>query len=158
MPPEQRLVQRTVARDRGVLSKWYRDHDWPGRVTAFDKHFDSVSLEERERTLRMASRDLAIDHALMLADAGELVQRELRKLVNVSRETELHGLMKPAEVIKLLDTTIKLDRLVRGESTENIKEEVDISKLSLEEVRELSRLMRKAGEIDSKSGKLPGGE
>lgn len=147
MPPEQRLIRRTAVKSVAVLTRWYRDHDWIGRCKAFDAHVDSVSVEERKRILEMASRDLAYDHALMLADARELVTRELGKLVSVSRDSEMHGLLKPSEVIKLFETTVKLDRLVRGESTENIREEVDISKLSLDEVRELGRLMRKAGVI-----------
>lgn len=148
MPPEQRILRRTAVKSVEVLSRWYRDHNWTDRCKAFDSYVDHVSIEERKRILEMASRDLAVDHALMLADARELVSRELGKLVSVSRDSELHGLLKPAEVIKLFDTTIKLDRLVRGESTENIKEEIDVSKLSLDEVRELGRLMRKAGAID----------
>lgn len=147
MPPEQRILRRSAVKTVEVLSRWYRDHNWIDRCKAFDAHVDHVSIEERKRILEMASRDLAYDHAIMLADARELVSRELGKLVTVSRDTDMHGLLKPSEVIKLFDTTIKLDRLVRGQSTENIKEEVDVSKLSLDEARELARLMRKAGAL-----------
>jgi hypothetical protein len=147
MPPENRLLSRTAARATETLSRWYRDHNWASRVLAYDKEFDSISVEERKKAFAMAARDVALEHMLILADARELVQREVQKLVMASRDGDAPGLMRPAEVRKLLETTVKLDRLVRGDTTENVgvKDSVDVSKLTIDEVRQLEKLMRKAG-------------
>lgn len=145
MPPDERQVKRAAVARMHRLSQWYRDHNWSDRCKSYDAKFDAIRVEEREAMYRRASRQVAIDHMVLLADARELITREMSKLVSASRDTEVHGLIKPEALIKLCETTVKLDRLVRGETTENVgKTDVDLSKLSLDEIRTLHGLLAKA--------------
>jgi hypothetical protein len=145
MPPDERLIKRAGVHRMATLSKWYRDHNWEDRCKAYDAHFDALSVEERERVFRRASKELAIDHMVALADMRELMSREFAKYLEASRSTEMHGLIKPSDLIKMAEAVVKLDRLVRGETTENVKTEIDTSKLSLDELRQLEELLTKAG-------------
>lgn len=81
---------------------------------------------------------------------SEMLSRELRKINKLSEESDLpitDGRISIADVNKiaagLVETHEALSK-ARGESA-GTDEAVDTSKLSLEEVRELGRLMRKAG-------------
>lgn len=144
MPQEVRTIRRAAIASISTLSRWFREHNWAERVNAYDAALETITLEERTRVLQLAARDVAMDHARMLADASELVSRELAKLVDASRNSDSIGLLRPAEVRRLLETTVKLDRLVRGQATENVKTELDVSKLSIDEVRTLEKLLSKA--------------
>jgi hypothetical protein len=144
MPPDERMLRRSANRETAVLSKWNRDHNWADRVKAYDAHFDALSVEERRRIYKRKAEELAIDHMIVLADMRDLATREFAKFNQVSRETEVET-MKPRDVIRLAETVVKLDRLVRGETTENVGTSVDTSKLSLAEMETLADLLRKAG-------------
>lgn len=147
MHPSERLIKRAGVHRVTTLSKWYRDHNWDDRVKAYDAHFDKLSVEERERIYARAAKEIATDHMMILADMREFLFGEWRKYVEASRSTEMHGLAKPETLVRMAETVVKLDRLVRGESTENVntKTEIDTSKLSLDELRTLEGLLSKAG-------------
>lgn len=146
MPPDERLLKRAAVVRMSTLSKWYRDHNWADRCTAYDAKFDKLRVEERERMYRRTAREVAIDHMVMLADTRELYTREFQKLLEASRQSEMHGLIKPETLVRMAETMVKLDRLVRGESTEHVatSTEMDLSKLSIDEIRTLHELLGKA--------------
>ncbi len=148
MIPEERRITHAAARSTPTLSKWYRDHSWEERCRGFDAKFDAINVEERERMYRRKAKEIAIDHMCMLADARELVKRELTKLLETSRESKMHGLIKPRELQGLFDMVVKLDRLVRGETTENIGTTLDYSGLSPDELDTLNVLLEKATKKD----------
>lgn len=146
MAPDERKITLAAPRRTAVLSKWYREHEWERRVHAWDAEFGRMRHEEREAIFRRKAREIAIDHMLILSDVKDLLAREFSKLNAASRSSEMHGLLKPAEMNKMLEIGIKLDRLVRGETTENVgSTDLDMTKLSLDELDELDRLMSKAG-------------
>jgi hypothetical protein len=152
MPPDERLLKRAAIGNIAVLSRWYRDHNWADRCAAFDKKFDAMRVEEREKVYRRAAREIAIDHMVMLADARELYSREFAKLLSASREGDMIGLVKPETLVRMAEVMVKLDRLVRGESTENVQNtDMDLSQLSLDELRQLNELMSKASKPKDES-------
>jgi hypothetical protein len=51
--------------------------------------------------------------------------------------------VKPSELIKLAETVIKLDRLVRGEATDRTENDVDFSQYTVDELRKLNELLTK---------------
>lgn len=125
------------------LSEWYRAHAWKERADAYDRHMDRVVLEEREALLRQTSKEISAEHMTMLHAARELVQRELDKWLQASRETEAQGLLKVSDVNRLLENVVKLDRLIRDQSTEQVTVEMDLSKLTPEELKQLRTLREK---------------
>lgn len=147
MPPDERLLKRAASKRIETLSKWLRDWNWLARCEAYDAHFDRMRLEEREKIFRRTARDMAIDHMVALSDMRDLFTREIGKLNEASRGSpDMHGLIKPGDLIKLAEVVVKLERLTRGQTTENVgNTDLDMSELSLEEVRALHALMKKAG-------------
>lgn len=152
MPPNERQIRRAGTAPATTLSRWYRDHNWRQRVLAFDAVFDRIRVEERETVFRKSARDMEIDHIVALADLRDLFTREVSKLNEASRNSpEMPGLIKPGELIKMAEVVIKLERLARGQTTENVgTTDLDLSGLTLDEVCALQALMTKAGmKVDS---------
>lgn len=125
------------------LRDWCEQHQWRERVKGYDQHMDKILAEEKETALRESARDQAAAHLELIQDAHELAENELKKLLQASRESSAHGLLKPSDLFKLFEAAIKLGRLVKGESTEIAEERVDLSKLSMEELKELRKLQAK---------------
>lgn len=115
-----RLTGGNVAAPLHDLNRWFHDHRWAERVKAYDMALDAIVQEEKEAILRKSAKEMAADHLALVQDAHELASAELSKLIQASRENTMHGLLKPGELIKLIDAAVKLGRLVKGESTENV--------------------------------------
>jgi hypothetical protein len=148
-PPRGRRLHYGLAKDKAKLSGWCRQYCWHDRADAYDAVYEQIADEERARIYQRNAEVAAIDTMIMLGDAKDLVQRELAKYLEASRDNDMVGLMKPNEMTRLLETAVKLDRLVRGETTENIgKTDLDTSKLSIDELEQLSNLLAKAGKKD----------
>lgn len=152
MIPQERRIKHAATKAIPTLSKWYRDHSWEERCKAYDAKFDKIDVEERERMYRRKAKEIAIDHMSMLSNARELVQRELTKLLETSRQSEMHGLIKPRELQGLFEMVIKLDRLVRGETTENVGTTIDYSGLNPDELETLEKLLTKATKKSDDAG------
>ncbi len=146
MPPEERQIRRTAAKAISTLSRWYRDHNWDERVKAHDAVMDKISVEERKKIYERSAREIAIDHMEILADLRDIAKTELALFADSMRQQSMPGSIKPRDLVRFVEVGIKMDRLVRGETTENVgTTDLDVSKLSLQEVKDLEKLMRKAG-------------
>ncbi len=157
MPLDERMLKRAASIRLTTLSKWYREHNWDTRCRAYDAKFDKMRVEEREQIYRRQAREIAIDHMIMLADTRELYTREFAKLLEASRQSEMHGLIRTADLIRMAEVMVKLDRLVRGETTENVgTTEMDLGQLSVDEIRTLNELLEKAGKKDDEEADVPG--
>lgn len=139
-----RKLYRVGAGAPAKLLELFNRHNWQARVAEYDRHCDAIRIAERDAIIAQDERDVVAGQYHMLADAKDLVARELQKYLWTSQETEMHGLLKPSELAKLMDVTLRYDRLVRGESTDILKVEQDLSALSLEELRTLEALYVKA--------------
>jgi hypothetical protein len=129
------------------LSQWYLDQSWHDRVQAYDTHMDSVFQEEREALARLGGRKLAAEQMALLQTGKDAVEIELEKLLALARDSE-HAALKPGELVKLMETVLKYQRLVAGESTEVIEERSDLSDMSDEELAiRLSDLRSKKAKI-----------
>lgn len=128
------------------LKEWYDAHGWKERVAAYDAHMDALFQEEKEALLKQSARDMAAEHLAIVQDAAEIAQRGLEALVQAARENEAVGLLKPGELIKLMEAAIKLGRLVKGEATERgeSKSTLDFSGHTVQELRQLAALRDKA--------------
>ena len=125
------------------MRKRCKDGYWILRAKAFDNEVHKRFQTQVFDYVDASSKDYAAQHMELLSKAGILAGRELDKLLRASIETEALGLIKPGELIKLLDLTVKLGRLVHGESTEKF-ELGSLDHMSLDEIQKLKNLQQKA--------------
>lgn len=140
---DQTPPRRQRSTTQGTISQvacWAREHFWAARCEAYDRHMDLVVVAEREALLRQGVQDITAQHMVILADARALAQREFAEFMGRSP-----GGWRPAELVKLLETVIKYDRLVRGEHTEMVAS-VDLSSFTDEELEVYNELNQKAAD------------
>jgi hypothetical protein len=133
--------------------KWYREHNWKARIAAYDLHLDAIVLEEREEALRLSARDVAEEHMAILASGREIVALEFARIATLTRDSRgVNSVLKTSELIKLTEQVIKLDRLVRDQTTEISGQVTDLSKLTDEELAIYETLLAKSkatsGEVE----------
>lgn len=150
MHPRERSVKRAGSYGTARKTAWYRDHNWEDRCAAYDKHMFAIVQKEREELFKRSAKEMAQEHASMLADVRDLGARELAKWNEASRLSDVPGMggTKLKDVVKIVETAIKLQRLVNGETTENVGGGLDLTKLSEEEAETLFALMQKANAPD----------
>lgn len=140
-----RRLRRVTKAPVAQVQQWYREHGWRERIAAYDSHLDGIIRAEREEVLRQATREVAAEHMEILASAREVCALEFARIASLTRESRgANAVLKTPELIKLLHETVKLDRLVRNESTENVSTGIDLSKLTEEELETYGRLLDKA--------------
>ncbi len=127
------------------LLEWYNTYLWADRVAAWDSHLAQARDAEVVAITGQDARERRARDLTLINDANELASRELQKCLTTSLQTETET-MSVGALTRLLDTSIKLGRLLQGESTENIsiQEEYDLSKLTVDELRTLQTLQEKA--------------
>lgn len=142
--PPRRLLHCTARMGTGRLYQVAADWNWGVRVAAYDRHVHEIREQEREALLREDERSRTATHLSMLKGVQQVVQRELAKLVRDTAKSEAFGTVRVSDLNKLLTQSVTLERLVRGESTENVAMvDVDITRLTVDELRELQRLQAK---------------
>lgn len=129
----------------GVLSVKFK---WEERAEAYDKYLEKKVREVHESAiLKMAE-----NHALL---GEQMVKKAAKRILTIPEEE-----ISAAEVARLADVGVKIERLSRGQSTENqsvtgtvehegeikVKKEPDqdLSNLTNEELEQLERLLEKA--------------
>lgn len=127
------------------IVRWYRENNWEARVEAYDRMLDAINVEEQKKILAEGARAIAAEHMAILASARAVVAIEIERILARTRESNgPNVVLRPAELIKLADLTIRMDRLVRDQTTENVGEGADLSSLSDDELAEYQRLLEKA--------------
>lgn len=149
-PPPRSLgkAAKAVGKARHVLNRWSQDCAWMARVQAYDRMRDSVVQAEVMDMLGEDARERAHRHIEVLRDmqdAGALLVKAWLKKIKHDPE----GFSKewtPQAVTNMIKESIKLERLIHGESTENIDARVafDLSKLTIDEIKLLRSLEAKA--------------
>lgn len=142
--PPRKLFARKGMQPMASLMAWFKGHNWDGRIKAFDKWTSKITLAEFENALKETSKERAAKHVGIINASLELLEREINKYLDTSRNSELPGLLKPSDITKMAEVMIKLDRVIKGESTEHVKHDLDLSKLSVDELKKLNDLTSKA--------------
>lgn len=148
--PRKAYSYRPGKRNPIQVAQWIERHFWRERVAEYDRHLDAIELAEREALLAQSAREIAAQHMSLLHDARNVLSAELSKLLATVRASNLE-VMKPRDLRALLETTVKLDRLVRGEVTERVEESTDLSHLSDEDLAKLESLLTKGKTDDAQS-------
>lgn len=119
------------------MHRWHSEGQWAMRVAAFDAHLDELQNEERELLFRQAGAiqgsAMAAEHLATLQTTLDIARDQQRKILEAVRSADF-ATMKPIEVLKYLETAVKLQRLIAGEATERVEETTDLDCLSDEEL------------------------
>ena len=94
-----------------MIYKWSAQNNWQERVRQYENHLQKVATKAAEK----ARTEMLARHA---NEAMLMQQIALQKLREVNPETVTVG-----DAVKMVDVAVKVERLARGEPTENVKEE-----------------------------------
>lgn len=141
LPP--RRIRSAAPKDSSILQRWASEWRWRERALAYDRHIDAQVVEERASVLKQNEEHRVAKQLSILLDAEDLAGSELRKLLAAASQGEGVGLLKPSDVVKILETSIKYQRLIRGEATERVETAQDLSRLSIQELELLKALEEK---------------
>lgn len=137
-----------AARPLELLSVKY---DWSNRCDAYDRHMEQLAREAQESAI-IKMRE---DHALL---ASQMIRKATKRLLTIPEDA-----ITASDLVRLADVGVKIERLSRGESTENVggsvahkgtvkvtmQTEHDLADLSDEELGQLEQLL---GKIHKKPG------
>lgn len=157
MGAERRSLRR-LAEAMGVslrlVSRWSRQHHWVERCAAWDDEVDRMAREEQARAIAEMCRQ----------HAEEAVRLRLAAFKSLMEQLEGFALedLNPADLLKIWNETVKVERLIRGEPETVQQQQItgkgggpvrvagqDLSRLSDDELAQLERLLSKAGEPDA---------
>jgi hypothetical protein len=121
MDPLERSIKKTAEetkRSLGMLwnisSRW----DWAKRAEAYDLHMQRLKLAAYEQArIEMAERQAKEGMTLQSVAMGGI--RDL-----IDERGQVKANLTPTEIVRLLETGVRIERLARGESTENVDEKI----------------------------------
>ncbi len=156
---------RELARPDGykvLLQKWSAEWHWVDRVAAFDQYMDRIAQEE----VLVARREMVrrqIEQAISRQNFGVSIRGVAAGTINEMVKLQKDGKapkLSPHELAKILEAAIKLEesgekleRLCRGEPTENTAVSGVIRTTNLSDLD----LLELAAEIVVKKGRIPQG-
>lgn len=147
-PP--RSIKDTAAllkRSPSTVYKHSRRYRWKARAEAWDKAQAQAESEailtERARVARARLRMLGVGLELTELRLKEIL-KEVQEGIGDDAKPDLKTL------VYLMDRSLHFERLISGEATERTetRDELDLDRLTEEEILELRRLHRKAGDVE----------
>lgn len=147
-PRQLEDVARTLRIPLHKIIDLCNQNEWRQRVLEFDRWIDDNLQEQHLAVLQENQRDVTIRHLKLIRTAAELAASDLSKLLATSKESEQPAVNKPADLIKLMEAAVKLDRLERGQATEILQAGapvLDLSDFTPDELRAFEYLAAKAG-------------
>lgn len=110
-----RKVARHLGKSTALINRWSSDKSWVARVSKYDEY-----LIEEERKLNEKERfDMRKRHASL---ATQLLAKAAKALLKLPEEE-----IKASDIARMVDTGVKIERLSRGESTENVDGKVEVT-------------------------------
>ena len=131
------------------LKKLSAKNNWVERAAAYDSYLEELAREQNEAEIIKMRKN----HALL---ASQMITKAAKRLLTMPEEE-----ITAADLVRLVDVGVKIERLSRGESTENrqisgeakvihqgevaVKNQMnlDLSRLTDEELSELEQLLEK---------------
>ena len=89
------------------LKKLSTKNDWVSRAAAYDAYLDELAREQNEAEIIKMRKN----HALL---ASQMITKAAKRLLTMPEEE-----ITAADLVRLVDVGVKIERLSRGESTEN---------------------------------------
>lgn len=121
----------------GAIENWSQVFRWKERVLAHDDHMANVATQKRE------------DQVRQMVDRHALIAEQFQKKVIERLRTIDASALQPNAVARWFETAVKVERLSRGEPTENVKTDqnvktteldLDLSQLTDEEFEQLRKI------------------
>ena len=135
-------VAQSFSKSKRLIDRWSGTHDWVARASAWDKHLDQKGQKAEERAVA-AMRTRHIKIAERLQDAGSAELEKLAKAIADAPET---AKMTVEQVLRMLREGTLMERLNRDLPGEVVEVKADYSKLDVEELVTLRRLLAKSRE------------
>ncbi len=151
-PTSSRSI-RKLAKERGMARTTFEElsvkFNWVARCEAYDLYLTEKTRLQNEADIE----EMRKNHALL---GSQMIRKAAKRLLTIPEEE-----ITASDIVRLVDAGVKIERLSRGESTENraisgeakIKhegqvkvsnpEDLNLSKLSNEELEELEGLLEK---------------
>lgn len=105
-------VAQELRKSRELLGRWSRRWSWVARAAAWDTELDRKAREAQEKArVEMAERHAKIAMAFQV--------KVMERIRSLSPDD-----LSPADLARWIDVAIKVERLARGEPTENTRQEV----------------------------------
>lgn len=155
LPPEVRSIDeiaKMTGKSKSLIQQWSAKHRWQSRARAWDATLDRRKREADLKALeKMRERQLNL--ALSMQNVGGI---EIRKLLKQA-DKESASVITVADLLKFIEQGTKLERLTRGEPGEIVQakadsSDLDYTRLTNEELRQLRRLRSKLVQPDSTEG------
>jgi hypothetical protein len=147
--PPRRLVHSSAVQGTAQLSSLFNEWRWAERALAYDRHVQKIRDAEREALIKEDEKTRMASQLTMIKGLQQIANREITKLLRDTERSEAFGTVRVSELNKMIAAAITLERLIRGESTENVgMVDVNVQKLTIDELRELQRLQAKMAEKD----------
>lgn len=146
VPYEKRSLRKVAAAlgmNFRTIARQSETWEWVKRCEAYDAYVDRSIREANEAAIRKMNQE----HALL---AQQMIRKATRRLLKMPEEQ-----ISAAELVRMVDVAVKVERLSRGESTENqavthngeveVKKDaaLDLSGLSNEELDQFEQLLEK---------------
>lgn len=113
--PRERSLRRVAAelgRDRSLIERWSVRHRWQDRVAAYDAEEDRRKLARRWKDIE----EMSERHAKLALAVQAKLARRLENLDPME--------LAPRDLVQLLDTAVRVERLAFGVGTEHLRHEV----------------------------------
>lgn len=142
VPPRRALTIQVRGRnvDPVAVSRWMASHYWLERVAEYDRHLDGIRQGIRERLLAQTTADVTAEYMATLANARDIVTREMAKLAATVSASN-GEVLRPRDLIHMADTILKMDRLIRGEATERVATDGDLAHLTDAQLAALDEML-----------------
>lgn len=146
VPYEKRSLRKVAAAlgmNFRTIARQSESWEWVKRCEAYDAYVDRGIREANEAAIRKMNQE----HALL---AQQMIRKATRRLLQIPDDQ-----ISMAELVRMVDVAVKVERLSRGESTENqavthngeveVKKDtaLDLSELSNEELDQFEQLLEK---------------
>lgn len=120
----RKILRAGSMANKDQLVEWSKTYQWKERSAAYDAMLDQAGIDAAKEQVIATSKEIAKKHAAMLATAANVCMRELEMLLASSEESRCPGLIKPAELARLMDLVIRYERLNVGLATDSTTTEV----------------------------------
>ena len=151
-PRSLRKTAEELGKSLSQLRSWCWQDGWSNRCAEYDRWLDMRRTAAIVAVLEEDGRTRGARHVKLLRDmqdaAAHVVRGWLKRIAD-NPQAMLHE-FSPKDVTQMVKAAITLERLVHGESTQNVdtKHGFDLSRLSVEELDTMRMLEAKASGVD----------
>lgn len=130
-------VRQKVGKSSRLLARWSSRWKWVERVKEYEAYMDSLEQKAREKALTKKAEDWATKELEMAALLYDKAKAMLAFPLAQQRSKDGQTIVEPArwgmrDAASIAEVGVKMERLARGQSTENVT--VDDKRKKLAEV------------------------